>query len=53
MPEYSISQLGKFGERSLQYEFIYVDGIKRHAAGNRIARAIFKKYEAKGYSHGV
>ncbi|MCJ7645177.1 MAG: hypothetical protein MUP28_11985 [Candidatus Aminicenantes bacterium] len=29
MPEYSISQLGKFEECALQYKFIYVDGIKR------------------------
>jgi hypothetical protein len=30
MPEYSISQLGKFEECALQYKFIYVDGIKRY-----------------------
>ena len=29
MPEYSISQLGKFEECALQYKFIYVEGIKR------------------------
>ena len=30
MPEYSISQPGKFEECALQYKFIYVDGIKRY-----------------------
>lgn len=29
MPEYSISQLGKFEECALYYKFIYVDKIKR------------------------
>jgi len=33
MPEYSISQLGKFEECALQYKFIYVDGIKRDEEG--------------------
>jgi len=33
MPEYSISQLGKFEECALQYKFIYVDGIKRKEEG--------------------
>lgn len=33
MPEYSISQLGKFEECALQYKFIYVDGIKRYEEG--------------------
>jgi len=33
MPEYSISQIGKFEECALQYKFIYVDGIKRHEEG--------------------
>jgi putative RecB family exonuclease len=33
MPEYSISQLDKFEECPLQYEFIYVDGIKRYEEG--------------------
>jgi hypothetical protein len=30
MPEYSISQLGKFEECALQYKFVYVDKIKRY-----------------------
>lgn len=30
MPEYSISQLGKFEECVLQYKFLYVDKIKRY-----------------------
>jgi len=30
MPEYSISQLGKFEECALQYKFIYVEEIKRY-----------------------
>jgi len=30
MPEYSISQLGKFEECALQYKFLYVDKIKRY-----------------------
>ncbi len=33
MPEYSISQLGKFEECALQYKFIYVDKIKRYEEG--------------------
>jgi len=33
VPEYSISQLGKFEECALQYKFIYVDGIKRYEEG--------------------
>jgi len=33
MPEYSISQLGKFEECALQYKFIYVDKIKRDEEG--------------------
>ena len=33
MPEYSISQLGKFEECPLQYKFIYVDRIKRYEEG--------------------
>jgi len=33
MPEYSISQLGKFEECALQYKFLYVDKIKRYEEG--------------------
>jgi hypothetical protein len=33
MPEYSISQLGKFEGCALHYKFIYVDGIKRYEEG--------------------
>jgi hypothetical protein len=33
MLEYSNSQLSKFEQCTLQYEFIYVDGIKRHEEG--------------------
>src|SRR4030043_752167 len=33
MPEYSISQLGKFEECALQYKFRYVDKIKRYEEG--------------------
>ena len=33
MPEYSISQLGKFEECVLLCKFIYVDGIKRYEEG--------------------
>lgn len=33
MPEYSISQLGKFEECALQYKFIYVDKIVRKEEG--------------------
>ncbi len=33
MPEYSISQIGKFEQCALQYKFIYVDKIKRYEEG--------------------
>jgi len=33
MPEYSISQLGKFEDCALQYKLIYVDKIKRYEEG--------------------
>ena len=33
IPEYSISQLGKFEQCALQYKFTYVDGIKRKEEG--------------------
>lgn len=33
MPEYSISQLGKFEDCPLQYKFVYVDKIKRYEEG--------------------
>jgi len=33
MPEYSISQLGKFEQCALQYKLIYIDKIKRYEEG--------------------
>lgn len=33
MPEYSISQLGRFEDCALQYKFVYVDKIKRYEEG--------------------
>jgi putative RecB family exonuclease len=33
MPEYSISQIGKFEQCALQYKFIYIDRIKRYEEG--------------------
>lgn len=33
MPEYSISQLGKFEQCALQYKFLYVDKIKCYEEG--------------------
>lgn len=37
-------------EKSINLIFVFAS---HNETGNRIAKSIFKKYEAKGYSHGV
>jgi len=49
MPEYSISQLGKFEECALQYKFIYVDGIKRYEEGAPCAPDFPRAFGGPGF----